>query len=214
VQQAAVVGAFTQAFRLRAVTHLLTTYGLLLLFAVVFVESMGVPVPGETALIAAAILATPQYHHFSIAWVIVVAAAAAIVGDNAGYWLGRYGGRRLLERWGPVARYADRVLPPAERFFERHGGKAVFLGRFVSVLRVTAAWLAGITHMSWWRFFVWNASGGIIWATVVGLVAYEAGKAAADAIGRYGVYAAGVLVVLGIIAFVGHRFWRRRTEAV
>jgi len=176
-------------------------------------ESTGVPLPGETALVAAAILATPSQHHFSIAWVIVVAAAAAIVGDNVGYWLGREGGRRLLERWGPVARYADRVLPPAERFFKRHGGKAVFLGRFVSVLRVTAAWLAGITHMPWWRFFLWNAAGGIVWATAVALVAYEAGRAAAEAVNRYGLYAAGVIVVLAIGGFFGVRYWRRRMEA-
>jgi membrane protein DedA with SNARE-associated domain len=106
------------------------------------------------------------------------------------------------------------VLPPAERFFKRHGGKAVFLGRFVSVLRVTAAWLAGITHMAWWRFFLWNAAGGILWATAVALVAYWAGQAAADAINRYGLYAAGVIVVLGVGAFFVVRYWRRRMETV
>lgn len=194
-------------------THLLTTYGLVLLFLVVAAESTGVPLPGETAVIAAAILATPAQHHFSIVWVIVVAAAAAIVGDNVGYWLGRAGGRRLLERWDFVARYANRVLPPAERFFDRHGGKAVFFGRFVSVLRVTAAWLAGITHMPWWRFFLWNAAGGIIWATAVGVVAYELGKAAADAIGHYGAYAGGGIVVVLVLGFVGLRLWRRRFES-
>lgn len=194
-------------------THLLTSYGLVLLFLVVAVESMGVPLPGETAIIAAAILATPHYHRFSIVEVIVVAAAAAIIGDNVGYWIGRVGGRRLLERWGPIRRYAERVLPPAERFFARHGGKAVFLGRFVSVLRVTAAWLAGITGMTWWRFFLWNASGGIVWATAVSLVAYYAGKAAADAIGRYGAYAGGAVVVVLIVGFFVQRKLRRRFES-
>ena len=192
--------------------HLLTSYGLVLLFLVVAAESMGIPLPGETAIIAASLLAAPPHEHFSIVWVIVVAAAAAIIGDNLGYWLGRVGGRPLLERWSVTRRYADRVLPPAERFFARHGGKAVFLGRFVSVLRVTAAWLAGITHMHWWKFFLWNAAGGIIWATAVGLVAYKAGQAAADAINRYGLYAAGVIVVALIAAFFGMRWWRRRME--
>jgi membrane protein DedA with SNARE-associated domain len=194
------------------VTHLLTTYGLVLLFAVVAIESMGVPLPGETAIIAAAVLASTK-HHFSLVEVIVVAAAAAIIGDNIGYWIGRLGGRRLLERWGPLKRYADRVLPIAERFFARHGGKAVFLGRFVSVLRVTAAWLAGITDMSWWRFFLWNALGGVIWAAAVASVAYYAGKAAADAIGHYGAYAGGAVVVLLVLGLIGARLWKRRMES-
>jgi membrane protein DedA with SNARE-associated domain len=193
-------------------THLLLTYGLVLLFAVVAIESAGVPLPGETALVAAAILATPQHHHYSIVTVIAVAAAAAIVGDNVGYWIGRTGGRKLLQRWGPVRRYADRALPPGERFFEKHGGKTVFIGRFVSVLRVTAAWLAGITHMSWWRFFLWNAAGGICWAIAVGLVAYYFGKTAADAVGRYGLLGAIVVIVLAALAFIGFRVWSKRFE--
>jgi membrane protein DedA with SNARE-associated domain len=194
------------------VTHLLTTYGLVLLFAVVAIESMGVPLPGETAVIAAAVLASTK-QHFSLLEVIVVAAAAAIIGDNVGYWIGRVGGRRLLERWGPIKRYADRVLPPAERFFARHGGKAVFLGRFISVLRVTAAWLAGITDMTWWRFFLWNATGGVVWAAAVASVAYYAGKAAADAIGHYGAYAGAAVVVLLVLGLIGARLWKRRMES-
>lgn len=192
-------------------TQELVHYGLALLFLLVAVESAGVPLPGETALIAAALLSHPgQDHHFSIVAVIAVAAVAAIVGDNVGYALGRYGGRTLLERWGPVARYSDRALPPAERFFEKHGGKSVFLGRFVAVLRVTVAWLAGITHMPWWRFFLYNAAGGILWATSIGLLAYYAGKAAADAISSYGLYAVAAIAVLGIAVLVGRRRLRRR----
>jgi membrane protein DedA with SNARE-associated domain len=197
------------------VSQELVHYGLALLFLLVAVESSGVPLPGETALIAAALLSQPSSkHHFSIVAVIAVAALAAIVGDNIGYALGRYGGRRLLERWGPIARYADRTLPPAERYFARHGGKSVFFGRFIAVLRVTVAWLAGITHMPWWRFFLYNAAGGIVWATSIGLLAYWAGKAAADAVSTYGLYAVVVIAVLAVIAFFGHRRWRRRREAV
>jgi membrane protein DedA with SNARE-associated domain len=195
---------------LRRVTHLLISYGLLLLFAVIAAESAGVPLPGETALIAAAILAARG--HYSIVEVIVVAAFAAIVGDNVGYWIGRTGGRALLERWGPIKRYSERVLPPGERFFRKHGGKTVFIGRFVSVLRVTAAWLAGITHMPWWRFFIWNAAGGIIWATLVSLLAYYFGKAAADAVATYGIYALVAIVVLAVIAFVVVRVVKKRVE--
>jgi membrane protein DedA with SNARE-associated domain len=192
------------------VTHLLNSYGLLLLFAVIAAESAGVPLPGETALIAASILAAQG--HYSIVSVIVVAASAAILGDNAGYWIGRTGGRALLERWGPVRRYAERAIPPGERFFKKHGGKTVFIGRFVAVLRVTAAWLAGITQMSWWRFFLWNASGGIVWATGVSLLAYYFGKAAADAVQTYGIYALVAIVVAAVIVFLGMRLMKKRVE--
>ncbi|MDP9283924.1 MAG: DedA family protein [Actinomycetota bacterium] len=191
-------------------THLLLSYGLILLFAAVAVESAGIPVPGETTLIAAAILATPQHHHYSLVAVIAVAAAGAIVGDNVGYWLGRKGGRPLLERWGPVRRYADKALPPAEIFFQKHGAKAVFFGRFIAFLRVTAAWLAGISHMPWWRFLLWNAAGGIFWATGVSLLAYQFGKAAADAVGRYGLYGVAAIVVVGLVVFFGLRAWKKR----
>jgi membrane protein DedA with SNARE-associated domain len=192
------------------VTHLLVSYGLILLFGAVAAESAGVPVPGETALIAAAILATPQHHHYSLYAVIAVAAAGAIVGDNVGYWLGRKGGRALLERWGPAKRYADRALPPAEKFFAKHGAKAVFFGRFIAFLRVTAAWLAGISHMPWWRFLLWNAAGGILWATGVSLLAYQFGKAAADAVSKYGLYAVVALVVVGLLVFFALRLWKKR----
>jgi membrane protein DedA with SNARE-associated domain len=181
-----------------------------LLFAVVAAESAGVPLPGETALIAASILAAQG--HYSIVSVIAVAASAAIMGDNAGYWIGRTGGRALLERWGPIRRYTERALPPGERFFQKHGGKTVFIGRFVAVLRVTAAWLAGITHMSWWRFFLWNASGGIVWAAGVSLLAYYFGKAAADAVQTYGIYALVAIVAVGAIVFLGMRLLTKRVE--
>src|SRR5438093_933634 len=139
--------------------------------------------------------------HLSIEGVIAVAAVAAIIGDNIGYWIGRKVARPLIDRWERARRYADRVLPPAERFFQRHGGKAVFLARFFGGLRVTGAWMAGITRMQWWRFLFWNAAGGIVWAFGVSLIAFYSGKAAADAIARYGVYggiAIGALIVLVI----------------
>jgi membrane protein DedA with SNARE-associated domain len=195
------------------VTHLLVSYGLILLFAAVAVESAGIPVPGETALIAAAILATPQQHHYSLIAVMAVGAAGAIVGDNIGYWVGREGGRALIERWGPVRRYADRALPPAERFFAKHGGKAVFFGRFIAFLRVTAAWLAGLSRMTWWRFLLWNAAGGILWSVGVSLLAYEFGKTAADAVGTYGLYAVIVIVVVVLVGFFAMRFWKKRMAA-
>jgi membrane protein DedA with SNARE-associated domain len=145
--------------------------------------------------------------------VIVVAILAAVIGDNLGYWVARKGGRPLLERHRLTRRYAQRYLPRGERFFAKHGGKAVFFGRFVAVLRVTAAWVAGLSHMSWWRFLAWIAAGGIVWATAVGLVSYYLGSAAASAIGRYGLYAAGgALLLAGIGYLIVRRIERRVVE--
>ena len=192
-------------------THFITHHGLPLLFAVVLIESFGVPLPGETALIAFGVLAAQG--HYSIAAVIAIAAAGAIVGDNLGYWLiGRVGGRALFRRWRWLNQYGDRVLPRAEALMERHGGKTVFFGRFVSILRYTVAWVAGLSHMQWWRFLFWNAAGGIAWATAVGLTAYYGGRAVADSIQRYGLYAAAFVVVAIIIALLGLRYARGRVE--
>ena len=189
-------------------TSLVHHYGLIALFIVVMLESGGVPLPGETALVAAAIFASQG--NLNIVEVIVVAAAAAIIGDNLGYWVGRTGGRKLLERFGPLRRWSERTLPWSERFFKRHGGKTIFLARFFSVLRVTAAWLAGISRMHWWTFFLWNAAGGIVWAALVGLVAFYVGHAAADAIGRYGLIGGGAIVVVLVLVLGVLHFWRKR----
>ena len=141
---------------------------------------------------------------------IAVAALAAIVGDNVGYWLGRTGGRALVYRYAWSRTFAERVVPPSERFFERHGAKTVFLARFIAGLRITAAWMAGISHMPWWRFLVWNAAGGIVWATGVGLVAYFFGHAAADAIAQYGLIGAAAVVGAAVLVFLGIHVWKRR----
>ncbi len=189
-------------------TDLLLEHGLIILFALIALESSGVPLPGETALIAAGVLA--QRGHYSIVVVIVVAALAAIIGDNVGYWIGRKGGRALLART-PVIRDAfEKALPPSERFFARHGAKTVFFGRFVAFLRITSAWLAGITRMPWWRFLFWNALGGIVWAIVVGVVAYKFGEAAAEAINKYGLIGGIAVVVVLVIGYLGFRFWKKR----
>lgn len=192
-------------------THFITDHGLPLLFVVVMIESFGVPLPGETALILFGVLASRG--HYNIAVVIAVAASAAIVGDNLGYWLiGRLGGRALFNRWRWLRKYSERVLPRAEELMAKHGGKTVFFGRFVTVLRYTAAWIAGLGRMHWARFLFWNAAGGIAWATLVGLVAYYGGQSAANGIQRYGIYAFGVLAALLVVAYLATHYGKRWLE--
>jgi membrane protein DedA with SNARE-associated domain len=144
--------------------------------------------------------------HLDITEVIVVAAIAAIVGDNIGYWIGRTGGRSVIARW----RRSERTLTWAESFFRRHGAKTIFLARFFSILRVTAAWMAGVSRMHWWTFFLWNAAGGICWALLVGLVSYYLGDAAANAISRYGLIGGVAIVAVAALGFLGVHYWRKR----
>jgi membrane protein DedA with SNARE-associated domain len=167
-------------------------------------ESGGVPIPGETSLIAAAVLASQG--KLQIGLVIPLAATAAIVGDNIGYEIGRKGGRWLLERPGAFARQRQEVLRVGEPFFEIHGPKAVFFGRFLLGLRIWASWLAGATRMRWRSFFVWNALGGICWATGIGLLAYFLGHSAGGAVEAFGIY--GLVAVL--LAIVGGLVLHRR----
>lgn len=180
------------------------------LFGFVAAESTGVPVPGETALIVAGVLA--QQGQFSIELVIAIAAAAAIVGDNVGFLIGRIGGRRLLERPGPFERHRRRVLELGGPFFERHGPKAVFIGRWVAGLRIAAAWLAGINRMRWSTFLFWNALGGICWAISVGLAAYFLGSVAERIFETVGLVGVGVAVAV-LIGYLLWRYRRRRREA-
>src|SRR3954452_4555992 len=168
---------------------------------------MGIPVPGETALIAAALLAHDG--KMDIVPLIVIAAAAAILGDNVGFAIGRKGGRRLFVMPGPFHRQRLDALAAGEPFFARHGPKAVFLGRWVAGLRIASAWLAGMNRMSWPRFLFWNALGGICWATSIGLGAYFIGHAFEDIIGIGGIVAAGVVTGTLALAFV----WRHRRRA-
>ena len=145
----------------------LTDYGYLAVFLVVGVESIGVPVPGETMLIVASLYAGST-HKLSIVLIVLVAAGGAIAGDNIGYTLGRHGGWRLLRRYGHRVGVDERRLKLGRYLFLRHGGKVVFFGRFVGILRTYAAALAGANHMPFRRFFSYNASGGIVWASIYG----------------------------------------------
>jgi membrane protein DedA with SNARE-associated domain len=185
------------------VDHLVESFGYPLLFLLVMSESSGVPIPGETSLIAAAVLASQG--KLEIVLVVALAAAAAIVGDNIGYLIGRKGGRWLLERPGAFQRQRLEVLHVGEPFFETHGPKAVFFGRFLLGLRVWASWLAGATRMRWHLFVLWNALGGIAWASAIGLLAYFLGHSAGGAVEAFGIYGLLALLVALLGGLVLHR---------
>ena len=185
----------------------LQSYGYLVVFLLVMIESIGVPVPGETALIGAALYAGST-HRLEIAAVIAVAIAGAIIGDNIGFSLGRYGGARLLLRHGHKIRIDEGRLKIGIWLFRRHGGKVVFWGRFVSILRTYAAFLAGTNQMAWPRFLVFNAAGGIVWATVFGVAYYVFGSALEKLSTTIDV----TLGVVGAVILVAFLVWSKRKE--
>jgi membrane protein DedA with SNARE-associated domain len=156
------------------VQHLIAHYGYAAIFLVVMMESTGIPMPGETILISAAALAGTK-HALDIRGVIAAAAGGAIVGDNIGFWVGREFGELLLEKWGYLVGLDAQKRLLGRYLFARYGGSIVFFGRFVALLRAFAAVLAGAHNLAPWRFFVFNALGGVVWAMVFGLGGYLLG---------------------------------------
>jgi membrane protein DedA with SNARE-associated domain len=193
---------------------LLATYGYLAVFIFVGVESLGIPVPGETMLVTAAIYAGTT-GRLSIFWVIVASSAGAIVGDNIGYAIGRTGGYRLLKRYGRYIRLDENRLRLGQYLFRKHGPKVVFFGRFVSVLRIFAAFLAGVNRMHWRLFLIFNAAGGIVWSTIYGVAAFLLGKQLLQLSGRVDLVLAivGVAVIITVIVFLRRNEARLQREA-
>jgi membrane protein DedA with SNARE-associated domain len=196
------------------ISHLIETYGYWLLFVLVAAESLGVPLPGETALIIAGTYA--GHTHRLNPWVIfAVASAAAIIGDNIGYWLGDQGGYRLARRYGSKVRLDERKLKTARYLFDRHGVEVVFFGRFVSVLRAYAAFLAGVSKMRWRVFLPANAAGGIIWAGIYTLASYLAGNALqrASTTINWILGGAAVIAIVAVLVVVRRQFDRLADRA-
>jgi len=195
-------------FLARNLDALLATYGYLAVFVFVGVESIGIPVPGETMLVTAAIYAGTT-GRLSIVWVIVASSAGAIIGDNIGYLIGRTGGYRVLKRYGRYIRLEEDRVRLGQYLFDRHGSKVVFFGRFVSVLRIFAAFLAGVNHMHWRKFLIFNALGGVIWSTIYGVAAYLFGQQLIGLSGEVDL----VLAVVGTAIIVAAIVFLRRNEA-
>lgn len=198
----------------QVLSHLITSYGYWVLFLLVAAESLGVPLPGETALIIAGTYA--GHTHRLNPWAIfAVASAAAIIGDNIGYWIGDQGGYRLARRYGPKVRLDERKLKTARYLFDRHGVLVVFFGRFVSVLRAYAAFLAGVSKMRWRVFLPANATGGIVWAGVYTLASYLAGDALqqADATINWILAGAAVIAFVAVVLVVRRQFDRLADRA-
>jgi membrane protein DedA with SNARE-associated domain len=185
---------------------LIQSYGLWLLFAVIMMECMGIPLPGETALVTASIYAGST-HRIGIVAVVLVAASAAIIGDNIGYLIGRTLGLRLLVRYGGYIRLDEQRLKVGQYLFLRHGGPIVFFGRFVAILRTYSALLAGANRMRWSHFLIMNALGGLCWASLFGIGPYLFGEQATRLAGSVGVLLLAVaiaLIIAGIMFFRHH----------
>jgi len=191
-----------------SVEHLISTYGYFAVFLIIGLESVGIPLPGETALIAAATYAATT-GRLNIWIVFGAAAAGAILGDNGGYWIGNKGGYRLAKRYGPKIRLDERKLKVGRYIFDRHGGKVVFFGRFVSVLRTFAAFLAGTVRMAWPKFLLYNAVGGLVWSAIYAFGFFAAGNTLKKMSGTVNIIAISlaVLLVIGIFLVV-----RRQTN--
>jgi|SRR5947209_6171400 len=154
----------------------LRAWGYLPVMVFIMIESSGIPFPGETMLLLASFSAATIVPQLHIGLIIAFAALGAIIGDNIGYYIGRTGGHALVERYGRYVFLKPQHLKRAEQFFEKHGNKTVFFGRFIAVLRTWAAFLAGVNHMRWGTFLFYNAAGGILWAITFGTIGFVAGR--------------------------------------
>jgi membrane protein DedA with SNARE-associated domain len=185
---------------------LFARYGYWAVFVGVFLENAGLPVPGETALLAGAAIA--QSGRLSLVWVILTATSGAVLGDNVGFWIGRRGGRTLAERHGRHVGLTHRRLEQFDRFFARHGGRTVFIARFITGLRVFGAVLAGASGLRWPVFLFYNATGAVVWATAVGLAGYVLGESwdvLERWIGRTSLIGLAIIIVIALIALVRAR---------
>ena len=195
------------------VGHLIKEYGYVIVALLVAAENLGLPLPGESALITAAAFAAQG--HLWLPGVIAASTAGTIVGGSGGYWIGRAGGIRLVHRIGKFIGVGDAEIQKGHEFFEKHGAKTVFIARFIAILRIVVGLLAGVSEMPFGRFTIYNALGGACWSAAIGVLAYVFGANLPRLhrlLGTGGLVAAGA-VVLAIIVFVWIRRRRPRRPA-
>jgi membrane protein DedA with SNARE-associated domain len=190
--------------------HLVGQYGYGAVLLLVMLESAGIPMPGETILVSAAVYAGTR-HGLDIRGVIAAAAAGAIIGDNIGFWVGREFGEPLLERWDHLIGLDARKRMLGRYLFARYGGSIIFFGRFIALLRAFAAPLAGANALSPWRFLIFNAAGGIVWATIFGLGGYLLGEGISRVAGPLGWT---LLIAALIVAFAMWRYYKKHEESL
>src|SRR5215469_1667335 len=215
---------FAALISLATLQNVLNNFGYAAVVFFIMVESSGIPFPGETMLLLASFYAAIS-HQLQIPLVIACAAFGAIIGDNIGYLFGRTGGRVFVERYGKYVFIKPEHLALAEVYFARHGNKTVFFGRFFALLRAWAAFLAGVNHMNWRTFLIYNATGGVVWATIYGTLGFIAGRffhdnfaqveRLASALGWFGsaVLLFAVLAIVFIIRLRRHRLTQISNQA-
>jgi membrane protein DedA with SNARE-associated domain len=190
------------------IENLLSTYGYALIAVIVAVEGMGIPLPGEATVIIAAILAGKS-HDLNIMGVIAAAALGAVIGDNTGFWLGRWLGFRVLDKYGHYVRLSESRIKLGQYLFLRWGAAVVFCARFIAILRSLSGFVAGANRMPWRRFVVFNAAGGTLWAAIYGGGAYSLGSEGRYLLGPIGI----VLALAALIATGGIAIFVYRNEA-
>lgn len=197
-----------------ALGHLMHEYGYPVIFLGIMLESLGLPLPGESLMIGAALYAATE-HQINIFILVPLAALGAICGDQIGYVIGYSVGFRVLARWGRKVGLTEEKLQLGRFLFRRYGGRLVFFGRFIAFLRTFAAVLAGANRMRWRSFLLWNALGGLAWTSLYGFGAYVLGDAAKRFSGTLGLVLAvvGGVALLSAVVFVKRNEQRLLTEA-
>jgi membrane protein DedA with SNARE-associated domain len=199
-----------------SLTQYLLAYGYLTVFLAPLCEYAGLPLPGDATLFWASVLA--RFGYFKLEWVIGLALAGAVLGDNAGYWIGRKGGRPLLSRWGKALPWLGRSLALSEAYFHQHGGKTVVMARFIPLLRVCGALVSGVSLMPWKRFLLFNVLGGILWAIATGSLGYLFGvhiEWLGTFVANAWILSALVGAITALLLYAQYRLFRRsrRSEA-
>ncbi|HJZ76728.1 MAG TPA: DedA family protein [Vicinamibacterales bacterium] len=185
---------------------LFARYGYAVVFFGVFLENTGLPVPGETALLAGAALS--HFGRLELPWVVVTAVAGAVLGDNLGFLIGHHYGRGLIERYGSHVGLTAARLAEFDRFFLRHGGRTVFIARFITGLRVFGAMLAGASGLRWPTFLFYNAAGALSWSLAIAAAGYSLAYSWATLerwIGRSGLVGLALVVAIVVIGLLRRR---------